>query len=52
MNKKAFTTLLEAKTLVGDWCRGYNEVRPHIPLGYRSSSRGTTQPALTLATVT
>jgi putative transposase len=43
---------LEAKTLIGDWRREYNEVRPHSSLGYRPPAPETTQPALMLATLT
>jgi transposase InsO family protein len=52
INREVFTTLLEAKTLIGDWRREYNEVRPHSSLGYRPPSPEATQPVLTLATLT
>jgi transposase InsO family protein len=52
INREVFTTLLEAKTLIGDWRRQYNEVRPHSSLGYRPPALEATQPALTLATLT
>jgi putative transposase len=32
INREVFTTLLEAKTLIGDWRRQYNEVRPYSSL--------------------
>jgi putative transposase len=47
INREVFTTLLEAKTLIGDWRRQYNEVRPHSSLGYRPPALEATQPALT-----
>jgi len=52
INREVFTTLLEAKTLIGDWRREYNEARHHSSLGYRSPAPETIQPALTLATLT
>ncbi len=33
INREVFTTLLEAKTLIGDWRRQYNEVAPIAPSG-------------------
>jgi putative transposase len=35
LNREVFTTLLEAKVLIEDWRREYNQVRPHSSLGYR-----------------
>ena len=35
INREIFTTLLEAKMLIENWRRDYNEVRPHSSLGYR-----------------
>ena len=36
LNREIFTTLEEAKVLIEQWRRGYNQVRPHSSLGYRS----------------
>ena len=35
LNREIFTTLLEAKVLIEQWRREYNQVRPHSALGYR-----------------
>ena len=35
LNREIFTTLTEAKVLIEDWRREYNQVRPHSSLGYR-----------------
>ena len=35
LNREIFTTLIEAKVLIGQWRREYNQVRPHSSLGYR-----------------
>jgi putative transposase len=35
LNREIFTTLEEAKVLIGQWRREYNQVRPHSALGYR-----------------
>ena len=35
LNREVFTTLAEAKILIEQWRREYNEVRPHSALGYR-----------------
>jgi len=45
LNRKAFTTLLEAKTLIEDWRREYNQVRPHSSLGYRPPAPQAVVPA-------
>ena len=52
MNREVFTTLLEAKTLIGDWRRESNEIRPYSSLGCRPPAPEATQPALTLAALT
>jgi putative transposase len=36
LNREVFYTLLEARVLIEDWRRQYNQVRPHSALGYRS----------------
>ena len=35
LNREAFTTLTEARVLIEEWRREYNEVRPHSAKGYR-----------------
>jgi len=35
LNREIFTTLTEAKVLIEQWRREYNQVRPHSSLGYR-----------------
>jgi len=35
LNREIFTTLTEAKVLIEEWRREYNQVRPHSALGYR-----------------
>jgi len=34
LNREAFTSILEARVVVEDWRREYNEYRPHSSLGY------------------
>jgi len=36
LNREIFTTLEEAKVLIEQWRREYNQVRPHSSLGYQS----------------
>ena len=35
LDREIFTTLFEAKVLIEEWRRQYNEIRPHSSLGYR-----------------
>jgi len=35
LNREVFTTLMEAKILIEQWKREYNQVRPHSSLSYR-----------------
>ena len=35
LNREIFTTLIEAKVLISNWRKEYNQVRPHSSLGYR-----------------
>jgi len=35
LNREVFTTLTEAKVLIEQWRREYNQVCPHSSLGYR-----------------
>ena len=36
LNREVFTTLLEARVLIEQWRKEYNQVRPHSALGYRA----------------
>jgi putative transposase len=38
LDREIFTTLLEAKVLIGNWRREYNTIRPHSSLGYKPPS--------------
>ena len=35
LDREIFTTLEEAKVLIEQWRREYNQVRPHSSLGYQ-----------------
>ena len=35
LNRELFTTLAEAKKLIAEWRREYNQIRPHSALHYR-----------------
>jgi transposase InsO family protein len=35
LNREIFTTLEEARVLIEQWRKEYNQVRPHSALGYR-----------------
>ena len=35
LNREIFTTLTEARVLIKEWRREYNQVRPHSSLDYR-----------------
>jgi transposase InsO family protein len=35
LNREVFTTLEEARVLIEEWRREYNQVRPHSSLGYQ-----------------
>ena len=52
INREVFTTLLEAKILVEEWRKEYNQVRPHSSLGYRPPAPETIQPAFMVSTLT
>ncbi len=36
LNREIFTTLAEAKILIEEWRKEYNQIRPHSALNYRS----------------
>jgi len=44
LNPEIFTTLTEAKVLIEQWRREYNQVRPHSSLGYRPPASETRIP--------
>jgi transposase InsO family protein len=35
LNREVFYTLAEAKVLIKEWRKEYNQLRPHSALGYR-----------------
>ena len=35
LNREIFTTLTEARVLIADWRKDYNQVRPHSAKGYK-----------------
>ena len=47
LNREIFTTLEEAKVLIEQWRREYNQVRPHSSLGYRPPAPGAILSAVT-----
>jgi transposase InsO family protein len=34
-NREVYTTLTEARVLIEQWCREYNQVQSHSALGYQ-----------------
>jgi transposase InsO family protein len=52
LNGEIFTTLLEAKVLIEDWRKQYNQVRPHSSLGYRPPAPEAIQSVLVGSTLT
>jgi putative transposase len=49
LNREIFTTLIEARVLITDWRREYNQVRPHSAKGYKPPAPEAKMPeALTL----
>ena len=51
LNLEVFTSVWEAKVLVEQWRREYNEVRPHSSLGYRPPAPEAIRPAPSYAQV-
>ena len=47
LNREIFTTMEEAKVLIEQWRREYNQVRPHSALGYRPPAPETMLTAIT-----
>ena len=52
LNREIFTTLLEAKVLIENWRREYNQFRPHSSLGYRPPAPEAIQPTYLVAGLT
>jgi len=52
LNREIFTTLKEAKVLIGWWRKEYNEFRPHSAKGYQPPAPVTILPALDPGTLT
>ena len=46
LNREIFTTLEEAKVLIEQWRREYNQVRPHSSLGYRPPAPDAIMPVI------
>ena len=46
LNSEIFTTLTEAKILIEEWRKEYNQVRPHSALGYRPPAPEATIPVI------
>jgi len=46
LNREVFYTLTEAKVLIEQWRREYNEVRPHSSLGYQPPAPKTRIPVI------
>ena len=46
LNREIFTTLIEAKILIEQWRREYNQVRPHSALGYRPPAPEAIRPVI------
>jgi transposase InsO family protein len=44
LNREIFITLTEAKVLIEQWRREYNQIRPHSSLGYRPPAPEATMP--------
>jgi transposase InsO family protein len=46
LNREIFTTLTEARVLIEEWRREYNQIRPHSALGYRPPAPEATIPVI------
>ncbi len=46
LNREIFTTLMEAKVLIAEWRKEYNQVRPHSAKGYKPPAPETKMPEL------
>ena len=52
LDAELFYTLIEAKVIIENWRRHYNEVRPHSSLGYRPPAPNVIVPANSVPTLT
>ena len=52
LNREIFTTLLEARVLIEEWRREYNQVRPHSALRYKPPAPEAKQPLTMPLTLT
>ena len=52
LNREIFTTLTEAKILIEQWRREYNQIRPPSVLRYRPPALEAIMPALMPVTIT
>jgi len=52
LNREIFTTLLEARVLIEEWRREYNQVRPHSALRYKPPAPEAKQPLTMPVTLT
>ena len=52
LNREIFTKLLEAKVLMENWQKEYNQIRPHSSLGYRPPAPEAIKPFYTPASLT
>jgi len=50
LNGEIFTTLLEAKVLIENWRKEYNQLRPHSSLNYRPLTPETINPKVDILT--
>ena len=47
LNREIFTTLTEARVLIADWRKDYNQVRPHSAKGYKPPAPEAILPGVT-----
>tara|TARA_B000000460_G_scaffold238198_1_gene201661 strand:- start:129 stop:479 length:351 start_codon:yes stop_codon:yes gene_type:complete len=50
LNGEIFTTLLEAKVLIENWRKEYNQFRPHSSLNYQPPAHETINPKVEILT--
>jgi hypothetical protein len=51
LNGEIFVTLLEAKTLIKQWRKEYNQFRPHSLFNYQPSAPETIKPKVKILTL-
>lgn len=51
LNMELFGSMTEARVIIGDWRKEYNEIRPHSSLGYLTPAEFSMNSALSLATL-